>query len=205
MRAQEARRLLLGLWCISPAAAHQHAHQHAQHSRQHQHQRQEPNLSASPHNPSGSLHNHTALPTWASHLPRLLVERRRVTELNRLTLICVLSMGAIISIGTMVVIVQARWPARGGGYQECLNGETTELADLADQSKELLGDASGGTPPARGTGGMSIGAVDLNGAQMVRPRETLAKTLAEASLAASSSGAASPPPGAAAATNRRWW
>ena len=32
-----------------------------------------------------------------------------MTELNRLTLICVLSMGAIISIGTMVVIVQAFW------------------------------------------------------------------------------------------------
>lgn len=150
-----AGHLLLGLWCLSPAAAHQHAHQHAQHHRQqHQHQRHEPNLSSSLHNPSGSLHNHTALPTWTSHLPRLLVlsasrqaahepqetgslrgalvstcrclasaalrarsaalctrqvERRRVTELNRLTLICVLSMGAIISIGTMVVIVQAFW------------------------------------------------------------------------------------------------
>jgi hypothetical protein len=35
-----------------------------------------------------------------------------VTELNRLTLICVLSMGAIISIGTMVVIVQVRLGVR---------------------------------------------------------------------------------------------
>ena len=125
-----------------------------------------------------------------------------MTELNRLTLICVLSMGAIISIGTMVVIVQARWPARGGAYQECLSGETTELAD---QSKELLGDAGGGsrggTPPARGT--TSISAVDLPGPQSVLPRETLAKTLEEASL--SSSGSASPPLGAATATRSRWW
>ena len=195
--------VLIGLWCLLPAAAEQHAHQHAQHHRQqHQHQRQEPNFSASLHHPSGWLHNRTAPPTWTSHLPRLLVERRRVTELNRLTLICVLSMGAIISIGTMVVIVQARWPARGGAYQECLSGETTELAD---QSKELLGDAGGGsrggTPPARGT--TSISAGDLPGPQSVLPRETLAKTLEEASL--SSSGSASPPLGAAAATRSRWW
>ena len=70
-----AGHLLLWLWSLSPAAAHQHAHQqHAQHHRQqHPHQRHEPNLSSSLHNPSGSLHNHTALPTWTSHLPRLLV------------------------------------------------------------------------------------------------------------------------------------
>ena len=74
MPALVAGHLLLGLWCLSPAAAHQHAHQHAQHHRQqHPHQRHEPNLSSSLHNPSGSLHNHTALPTWTSHLPRLLV------------------------------------------------------------------------------------------------------------------------------------
>jgi hypothetical protein len=99
--------VFVGLWCLAPAAAQQHAHQNAQHHRQHQHEWHEPNFSASLHNPSGWLHNRTAPPTWTSHLPRLLVERRRVTELNRLTLICVLSMGAIISIGTMVIIVQA--------------------------------------------------------------------------------------------------
>jgi hypothetical protein len=52
-------------------------------------------------------------PAPAAACPCMLqVERRRVTELNRLTLICVLSMGAIISIGTMVVIVQVRLGVR---------------------------------------------------------------------------------------------
>ena len=106
--AEMLRLLLLLGFSVHSAAANVHTHQHtdrahhqqAQHFRQPRHER---NLSA-------SLHNHTALPTWAAHLPRLLVERRRVTELNRLTLICVLSMGALISIAAMAVIVQARRP-----------------------------------------------------------------------------------------------
>ena len=72
-----AGHLLLGLWSLSPAAAHQHAHQqHAQHHRQQQHQqhaRHEPNLSASLHNnPSGALLlvDMHAVPN--EYLPRLL-------------------------------------------------------------------------------------------------------------------------------------
>ena len=81
------------------------------------------------------MHNRTGLPTWAQHLPRLLIERRKITDLNRLTLVCVLTMMAVISIGAMVVIMQARWQPACGNYQECLSRETTELVD---QSKELL-------------------------------------------------------------------
>ena len=65
-----------------------------------------------------------------------VLEHRRVTDLNRLTLLCVLTMAGVISICTMVMIVRQRWaPNCQGTYQECNSSETMELAD---QAKGLL-------------------------------------------------------------------
>ena len=74
-----------------------------------------------------------------------VLEHRRVTDLNRLTLLCVLTMAAVISVCTMVMIVRQRWaPNCQGTYQECNSSETMELAD---QAKGLLASSP---PSAKG-------------------------------------------------------
>ena len=143
-------------------AAHSHSHSHL-----HRHGTDAAalrrNLSLGVHHLNSTAHFGMALAPL-----KAVLEHRRMTDLNRLTLACVLSMGAIISICAMVVIVHQRWaPAReGGSYQECNSRETTELVD---QAKGLLGDAF--TPPRPGAIPMAARVPPDAGAQLPTKKE----------------------------------
>ena len=77
---------------------------------------------------------------------KAVLERRRVTDLNRLTLLCVLTMAGVISVCTMVMIVRQRW-APDCTYQECSSDDhySSETTELADQARGLMDPC---TPPS---------------------------------------------------------